>query len=378
MKYKKESWLLAIQRNAARYSLLFLLTSSCVDKIDITYPLEANVLSIEGIVSDAGVTQISIQRSISSNRGVYSEPVKDCVVEIAVNGGVRTKLAETIPAGIYIPPSSFQGVVGSSYQLFFKTPDGKSYESSVEKLLPAPPIKKIYQQFNPTGQLTSDGKRVLYSTFDIFVDFDDNAAQTNYYLWDYKLYEKAYICITCDKGLLQGTNCVAVNSRGNPPTYDYVCQGNCWDILRSSDINILSDVYSNGKNIVGRSVAKVPFYSTESALLDLRQYAISKQAYEYYKLLRDQTQTTGTLTDTPPAAIVGNIKNVNDPNEKIAGIFSAVGTSQVKYVVERIDAKGGVQTTLLGRVPNLEPSVNLRPPLMPCIVGPTRTTFLPK
>ncbi len=350
---------------------------SCVDKIDTKFSLNATVLSIEGIVSDQNVTQITINQSVSNDRSVLSYPMEKCKVDITVDNSEKIVLTETQP-GVYAPPASFIGKIGKSYQLHFTTADGKTYESSVEKLLPSPPIKKIYQQFNANGQLSSDGKKVLYSTFDIFVDFDDDPAQKNYYLWDYYLYERLYICITCEKALLQGITCVPINSR-NAPSYDYVCQGDCYDIFRNDKINVFSDEYANGKAIVGKSIAKIPYYNNETALLDVRQYSISKSAYEYYKLIIDQTQSSGTLTDTPPAAIVGNVKNVNDPTEKVVGIFSAVGTAQAKYVINRAGYNRlGTSTTVLGRQPILEPSAMLRPPLMPCIVSKTRVTSLPK
>ena len=359
--------------------LLTISIGSCVDKIDTNFTFNSSVLTVQGLVSDKNTTQVLINQSISNGTNVLSNPINGCKVEIIVNNSIRVLLTETEP-GVYLPPVDFIGIAGNSYQLVIKTPDGKNYESSVEKIVASPPIKNVYQKFNQSGQLSADGKRVLYSTFDVFVDFDDNPNQKNFYLWEYDLYEPIDYCITCEKGVLIGLSCVNVSgNRENSPTYDYVCRTNCWDILRNKTINIFSDEYSNGKSVVGRNVAKVPYYGTRSALLEVHQNSVSREAYEYQKLLRDQTQTSGTLTDTPPAAIVGNIRNVNNPSEKVVGSFSAVGISQAKYVVDRSGyEKTGIFTSILGREPVVEPPSPFRPPTMPCIVSRTRTTSLPK
>ena len=353
--------------------------SSCVDKIDNNLTFKSSVLTVQGLVSDKNTTQILINQSISSGINVLSNPINGCKVELIVNNSTKVLLTETEP-GVYLPPVDFIGIVGNSYQLIIKTPNGENYESSVEKIVASPPIKNVYQKFIQNGQLSADGKRVLYSTFDVFVDFDDNPNQKNFYVWEYDLYEPIDYCITCERSILIGLSCVSLDSRNtNSPTYDYICRTNCWDILRNKTINIFSDEYSNGKSVVGRNVAKIPYYGTRSALLEIHQNSVSREAYEYQKLLRDQTQTSGTLTDTPPAAIIGNIRNVNNPSEKVVGSFSAVGISQAKYVVDRSGyERTGIITSILGRQPVVEPPSPFRPPTMPCIVSKTRTTSLPK
>ncbi len=355
---------------------VFCLTS-CVDSYDIRYDLSSSVLTVEGFVRDSDVTTVGIRLSKSLLNSVYDLPVSGCVVEILVGNGTKVSLKETIP-GIYTAPSDFRGVVGQTYQLQFKTAEGKSYQSTVEKLNPVSAIKKVYQKFNQNGLLSADGKKTISSTFDIYIDTEDPANEKNFYLWEWSQWEKLYVCITCSGGLLNGTTCTPINSR-NPPNYDYVCQGNCYDIARNKDINVLADTYVNGLPMVGRLMAKTPYYSDYGGLIEIRQYAVSATAYDYFKLLRDQVQTTGTLTDTPPAAIIGNIQNTNDPTEKVVGFFGASGLSKIRFWIDRTGIKGGILVPILGREPNIEPSSPpFRPPTMPCILSKDRTPFQPE
>ncbi len=351
--------------------------TGCVDSYEIRYDLSSNVLTVEGFVRDSDMTIVGIRMSKSLFNSVYDVPVSGSVVEILVGNGTKVSLKETEP-GIYTAPSDFRGVVGQTYRLQFKTTDGNSYQSSIEKLNPVSAIKKIYQKFNQNGQLSADGKKTINSTFDIYIDTEDPAGEKNFYLWEWSQWEKLFVCITCTGGLLNGTTCTPINSR-TPPTYDYVCQGNCFGILRNKEINVLADTYVNGLPMVGRLIAKTPYYSEYGGLIEVRQYAVSGAAYDYLKLLRDQVQTTGTLTDTPPAAIIGNIQNVNDPSEKIVGYFGASGLSKARFWIDRSGIKGGILIPVLGREANLEPSAPpFRPPTMPCQLSKDRTPFQPE
>jgi len=351
---------------------------ACVEEYDIRYPLNANVLTVDGFVIDQPGTVVNISTSRNQDLSRYSEPIKGCKAEIRVGNGTVVALRE-VSTGTYAAPSDFKGQAGQTYQLFFTTPDGNTYESSKEVMGGVPPIKKVYQQFDPNGILDKTGKRVVGSTVDIFVDFDDPPTTKNFYLWRWKLYEEQYICITCEGGTLSGNGgvCIKSNSR-NPPTYDYQCDKACWDVFYNNDVNIYSDQFSDGREVKGRLLAKVPYYSYKGGLLEIEQVGLSSEAYQYYKLLRDQTQTTGTLTDTPPAAIIGNIQNTKNTNEKVAGYFGAASSRKVQYWVDRSIYKDPIIVPILGRAVFLEPSTPFRPPSYPCVMGRDRTPVRPE
>jgi len=359
------------------YLQLFFLYA-CVETYDVTYKLNAELLTVDGFVTDQVGSVISISKSRSVETNYFSEPVKGCIVEFLAGDGTITRLTEQAE-GVYAPPSTFQGKSGETYQLRFKTPDGKNYESSKEKLGAVPAIKKVYQKFDKNGLLDATGKRVIGSTVNVFVDFDDPKDTKNYYLWRWKRYEEQSICITCESGMLNfsGGTCVRITSR-NPPTYDYQCSGFCWDLYYSTDVNILADDFSNGNSIEAHLIAKVPYHSFRGTLLEVEQIGLSKDAYLYHKLLREQSQSTGTLTDTPPAPIIGNIQNVSDPNDKVIGYFGAASSKIVRYWVDRSLYKDAILVPLMGREANFEPSTPSRPPVYPCVLSKFRTPIRPE
>ena len=359
--------------------LVLLAIDSCIEPYDVRYDLSADILTVDGLITDQPGATVAIKRSVSDG-SIYTVPVEGCTVEIALGNGSKLNLKET-SAGVYAVPADFKGVAEQTYQLQFKTPEGKNYQSSVERMQAVPDIKKVYQTFNHRGLLDRTGTRVLASTFDIFVDLDDPADQKNAYLWKWQLFENQNICATCEQGIgILNRNNFQCFSIPNSPTYDYVCATNCWQIYYNTDINVLSDVFSNGRTIAGRRVAQVPYYSDNGSLIEVQQYAISNEAYQYYLLLRDQSQTTGTLADTPPAPLIGNIKNTANNSEIVVGYFGAAGVKKVRYWVERSGNKDGIKISQLGRAVNLEPSSGPppRPPSAPCVAGRNRTPLRPE
>lgn len=53
----------------------------------------------------------------------------------------------------------------------------------------------------------------------------------------------------------------------------------------------------------------------------VRQLSISKNAYEYWRRVRELVNNTGSVFDSPPASIQGNLYNVTNPDEVVLGYF---------------------------------------------------------
>ena len=377
-------------RKTASFILFSLLLTSCVEVYDIKYDLNADVITVDGFITNERGLTVNLRRSRSTGGNYYSQPLRECIVEVKVGDGSVISLNE-FSSGVYVAPDNFQGQIGKTYQLHFKTPEGKVYESEKDQLVASPPIAKLYHQFNQNGILDRTGKQVAFSSLDVYADFNDAENQRNYYLWRWTDFEEQWICATCEGGKLDAKTQLCVTERNSRIIYDYRCENVCWEIYYSDEINIFADVYTNGRTVTGRPVAKIPFYVTgggfgnRGALVEIQQYAISSNAYEYYKLLRDQAQNTGNLTDTPPAAIIGNIRNVNDASEKVVGYFGAAGVSKKRIFIDKRPHTTAYKFLMLGREPNLEPDsqpmpplFEIRPPMASCVLSANRTPIRPE
>ncbi|GAB3522786.1 DUF4249 domain-containing protein [Emticicia fontis] len=331
---------------------LVLLVGACVTPFEINLSSEKKYLVIEGTLTDIDANQtISIQETHNYEDNNYNVPVLNLKVEVIINGAETIHLTEK-GNGIYALPFAFRIQTDHKYKLRFQKPDGTIYESSEEKTTKVPTIDRIFDEFE--GEGIKGELRNIPANY-IYLDFKDDPNTKDFYVWTWKLWENQLYCRT--------------------DYYDYYCKTKCWEILENKDFNVFSDVYSNGKPANGKLIAKIPFYSFDGALLEIKQQAISEQVFRYYKLISDQTQTNGTLVDTPPAAIVGNIKNINNPDEPVSGVFSVASTVKQKYWIDRKNSYGkAIPVGLLGRTALPPPNGANEP----CIEGSTRTPNKPE
>ncbi len=359
---------------------VFLGLVACVEPYDFRFDLDLDIMTVDGLVTDqAGGTSVEIKTSRSRLGTSFDEPLRGCQATIKVSNGTVVALTETAP-GIYTPPADFAGKIGLSYQLRFQTKENKNYESNPEPMKTAPAIKNVSQRFEKDGIINGTGTLILGSTTDVLVDFDDPAGERNFYTWRWKLWERQQVCITCVGGRLQNGNCVAIRgaSSTTPPTYDYECQSDCWEVLYNKEVPLFSDVVSDGRSTLGFRVARIPYYTFSGALLEIEQMSLSQSAFQYYQILKDQSESTGTLTDAPPSPIVGNMSNLSDANEKVIGYFTASAIKKVRVWLPRAPEAGIKRTLLLGRETNFEvlpPPAS--PPKFPCVQSRNRTPIKP-
>ena len=365
------------------FCLLFVLGAiSCIDPYSLDFSQKNSILVVEGFLTDDLVKPdtIKIQYSNFENqitRIVPISSVKALVLNVDTNE--ETKLIEQTKGG-FLPPKTFKINTQNKYILKFSLPNGQNYESSPERIVTTPPIAKVYDIFNPQSILSEDGEKYT-SANEVYLDTQDPREQKNYYLWRYTHFEKLGYCITCYKSQysVQTSSCsITLPTFNRTPYYDYQCAGDCFSIFKSKQVNVLSDVASNGQLIKGKLIAKIPNYSTIGCLIQIQQMSISPEMYSYFKILEAQTQTNGGLADTPPAGIVGNIKNTTTPTEKIVGYFGVVSIQKYNYWIDRKDATSPYEL-ILGHTLSLEPSTmdTSRPPLTPCTASSSRTPIKP-
>lgn len=341
--------------NKSRIAFIGLILSAlaCVEPYELLLEKNAEkIIFVNGFLNDGGEEQIiTIAESVPLSGIVYSNEIPGLKVEILVNNVEKIALINK-NKGNYMIPKTLKFEIGKSYKLLFERLDGTKYESTSQSFKPAPKIEKHYEIF------TLDGIKKLDKNIPghkIYIDYTDPYAEKNNYYWIWTLWERQYVCLTS----------------GN---FDYYCRGDCWEIIQNLDVNIANDNFSNGKQVKGKLIAEIPYYQDRGALLEIKQQVVSDEAFRYLQIYQGQTQGTGTLADSPPAKLVGNIRNINDSKEEVAGFFTIAGTSSIKYWLSREDAIGKTSPIgLLGRPPN--PS--LQSATATCELSRNRTPVMP-
>ena len=340
------------------YCVLSFILIGCVEEYPFKDKSSFNVVVVEGTLTDLSepqVIKLSRSKTDPSTGMSFSEAISGAQVELVVDATQFVPFVEGIQ-GTYKLTSSFQAQIGHNYQLRFRLSDNTRYESSPETMQAVPPLLNIRQQFN-ANSLTLEQLNGYTSANDILVDFEDPANIENYYQWDWTLWERQFHCFA-------------------GAFYDLYCNRECWEIIRNPIINVSNDKFSNGKAVTNKRLAQIPYYQDRACLVEVRQSSLSKQAFQFLKLTEEQAQTTGTLVDTPPATLVGNIHNVANNQEAVVGYFKVSSVSKVLFWLDRSNNTGtsiGLYRGLYGRTPNVSPFNE-----SPCILSDTRTPFKPE
>jgi Domain of unknown function (DUF4249) len=361
---------------------------SCIEPYTQTFKTSSKIIIVEGLISnETGLSPVLIKESLPSETGSSRLlPIRGATVFIVVNGTTKIQLKEETE-GAYYFDKNFKAEIGNRYQLQFSTTDGNSYESNEELLPVGVPIKQVSHVLDETALVDAKGNKS--PGYKLFVDIEDPANTANQYLWGWTLFERQNICKTCTGGYYYRTpaplgSCVDDQLlRRYNNIFDYNCETNCWEIVKSTDLLVTTDELSDGKTLKSQFVGKMALYQYSPALLEIRQYSISKPAYDFINLSQQQGIQTGGLADTPPAQLTGNIKCTTDPSINTSGFFIVAGSSIARYWLDKEDAfalKIKPLGLFGGREPKLEPAGanTTRPPLAPCVNSLNRTNQKPE
>jgi hypothetical protein len=260
---------------------------------------------------------------------------------------------------------------------------GQTYESTAETMRAVPEIENAITRFETFEQY--DRVDVRRAGFSVYLDFKDTPAEGDFYLWNWKHFEKIGLCATCTDGGkfdFKKLDCV----QPKIPTdviLNYMCDGNCWDITTNNDLNVFSDVLTNGQRVVGRRVARIPFDNFTPYYFRLEQRSITKNAFAFYQSLISQVQSSGSLFDVPAETRFSlNIKSLTTPSERVLGIFNVFSVRKKIFIIDR---SKNIPVGELPIIPIIPGETFACPPgsvgcqdKVPCIESPTRTKITPE
>ncbi len=361
--------------------LLFGLLQACIEDFRVTFPIKESILIVEGTLTDQPIEQfVSLKTTQTRLDSAKFFPVLDASVEIRIDDKDGILLVDKFKKGEYYLPINFKPKPKTNYKLRITTKEGKKYESSNEMLAISPKIENAKIIYQNDGILKGN---VFEPAHYIYIDTQDEKGINNNYVWTWKVWERQPYCISCNLGGPYGFNTrtrkwecfVGLSEKG----FDYQCDTPCWDIFYSPELNVLGDKYIDGNPIKDRLIAKVPYIQYDGALVEITQQCVSEAGYRYLRLLIEQGQNTGTLADTPPAALVGNIRNIDNSNEPVAGVFIVSGTEKKLVWLDRKDVPAGskIPVGILGREPNTSAAGNPNLPVITCINSNSRTKAKP-
>lgn len=260
-------------------------------------------LVVEGVLNaGSGPTSIRLSRTFKLDDTASLRGERNA--QVVVEGKDNSAIPLTMTAdGIYSSPG-LNLTINNEYRLRIKTTNGKEYLSDYVIARDTPPIDSIGWTENEKG-------------VQLYVNTQDPSNNTRYYRWDF---DETWEIRSYYFSAFKYENDTVIP---RPPTDNVT---HCWkydisnSILIGSSARLSSDIiYRAPLFFFNRGDEKL----AERYSILLRQYALDKQGYEFYEMMKKNSESLGSIFDAQPSEQKGNIKSVSDPAELVVGYVSS-------------------------------------------------------
>ena len=266
-----------------------------------------NVLVVEGVINTGSdSTIIRLSRTVKLTDTINSIPEKGATVTLADPSGSALASFTEIRNGYYYTPGLNNNAVPDIYRLKIVTSAGKTYLSDVLPVKNSPPIDSL------TFGIKSNG-------IEIYSAAHDPTNNSRYYRWDYK---ENWIIHSAYQSDLEALTTPIDTIITRPPQDEIFI---CWANVASSTIVLNSTATLSQDVITHNSIAFVASSSEKLSneyCITVNQYALTKDAFNYWQNIKKNTEQLGSIFDAQPSQINGNIHSVNNPSEPVIGFIT--------------------------------------------------------
>lgn len=307
----------ALFKTASVFILIFLGTSGCKETFiaDALFE-ETNFLVVEGYVNvGEGPTTLKLSRTIEPNSREKIKGEAGAVVNIVDQEGQIYSLTEH-SEGIYTATLNLSAE--NQYSVNIVTTDEKMYVSEFVGALITPEIDSIFYT-------------VSERAMEISLATHDNQGSTNFYQWEFD--ETWEIHSPIPAGLKYEDDELKYISSGAADSlyrcYKYGAERN---LQLYSTANLTSDKVSDF--FIFRIMKNDERLGVKYSVL-ARQHALTREAYDYFTLMKRTTGPLGSFSDPQPSELVGNIKCVSSDEPVVGFIVAATTTAKLKFIFPR-------------------------------------------
>lgn len=287
---------------------------------------DTGYLVVEGFINTTGgASTITLSRTTKLQDSVFVAYEHNAQVQIESDANDIYPLAEGLNGTYTSAP--FLANDASKYRIRIFTSEGKEYVSDYVSPKRTPAIDSI------SWEQTDDGVTTHINTH-------DPTGQTKYYRWKYEetwqIRSAYFSTIKYEFDPLSNlpVNVVYRYPGTNAPDSTI---WDCWQfnnpstILLGSTERLSSDlIYLPLTHIEPASIELSVLYSVE-----LKQYALSQEAYHFYERLKKNTEGLGSIFDAQPSDLQGNIKCVTNPAELVIGYIDATSEQSKRIFIRK-------------------------------------------
>jgi len=290
------------------FYLLLLTISGCIETFEPTINLDTSPIVITGVITDLNPAQVEIAKPVTGYTKQSSiQRISGATVLLFDDQGNQEQLTE-IRNGYYQGTS--KGVVGRKYHINVQLPNNDIISSSPQLLKPCPSIDSLsleqIKYLKPFGKI-----KVEINGLNLNLYMNNSDTLSRYYKWK-----------------IGGTY-----KRLSPLSVD-----TCYVTMPTHSHFVLGESVSKDTDLLWKKLKyiKADGTYTEGHSVEVSQYSLTKEAYDYWKKIEDQQNNLGSVFDPPPTQIIGNLSYIDDQNVPVLGFFE-VSSIKKKRIFITID-----------------------------------------
>lgn len=283
---------------------------SCIDKIDLEIPTGAeDALAIEGriIKGDPSFVALSVNRLFNfdgesrSNLALRKVTLIDSdnvslELRSSDNSVYRAEIEEDSPIDVQ---------VGKSYKIRVELFDNRIFESDLEELVATPDIVDLNVAIQEDVETGITGNATTVERVALSVDSDLSGLENGGLYWD--VFNIFKITDSPIRQNIELKTCYVTKPANVNDIYVLDPQSTTEDILRGIPLR----------------VADIDLRFSEGLYYEVRQYALSRSALDYWGAIDFLSERTGNIFDGPVGEVPTNFMNINDPDDPVYGFFFA-------------------------------------------------------
>jgi len=275
-----------------------------------------NYLVVEGLINTGTDSTIfKLSRTVRLNAKTTTQNETHAIVTVESDAGASYPLKEIKPGTYASAALGLSSTAKYRLRIIANTNTHTTYLSDFVPVKNSPPIDSLGYSLQPDG-------------LQIYANAHDANNNTRYYRWEYKE--------TWNYVALYDSHWMVVNYHIVPrmpaqSTYS------CWQNVNSTDIVLASSAKLTQDVMYQAPITLVPSVSAKLSVkysILVKQYALTEDAFNFWQLLKKNTEQLGGIFDAQPSSITGNIHNIADYAEPVLGYISAGSVQQKRIFVD--------------------------------------------
>ena len=305
-------------------ALFGLTLASCVEEYWPDYSGEGFELVVEGEITNLP-PPYSIRLSYSGTIENNSiEPVHGARVVLVDSLGETEEFLELMPGVYNNKPDGMWAKEGHYYRVLIELRDGRKLETKFERIKSPAPIDSLYavRELKET-----DDPEITYDGYQFYVDTRSGSEVDRYFLWRLSETYEFNSNFKIDY-IFRGMG--LEKTRRNDSLFT------CWKTQDINNYYLLNNEFYSDNLVRGFSLNYVSNYSRKITVkysLLATQYMISKEAYNFYSSIKEQSEESGGLNTRQPFQTRGNVFDANNGDYALGYIIFA-GVNRKRIFVD--------------------------------------------